>query len=384
MERVLITSAQERFALAACRALHDAGYAVSAVADQTPAATHWSRCCDRRHVLPDPKRDADAFVDGLAEIVRQEPHAVLLPGADAALLAISERRERLEPYVRLGMPGRAAVTASTDKIALVDAARAAGLDSPETIVCHTREDGLAAAHRLGLPVVIKPRCTAFEFHGAVQQRPSMYVEEQDQLEQLAGQFGSPYVIQRVRHGEVWSLAGVMTPDGLISFVAARYLRTWPAEAGNVAFAETIEPPAGVADQVATLLSELGWVGIFELELIRSDDGALSAIDLNPRLYGSLALAARAGAPLAPVFCDWLLGRHSVDLTARAGVHYRWEDADLRHALSRLGDHRYRDAAAALRPRRDVAHAHFQLRDPGPLLARALLLGRRRLALRDSG
>src|SRR3954469_7218725 len=127
MDRVLITSAQERFALAACRTLHDAGYAVSAVADQTPAATHWSRCCDRRHVLVDAKKDADAFVDGLVEIVRSEPHAVLLPAADASLIAISERRERLEPYVRLGMPSPEAVNAATDKIRLVDAADASGL-----------------------------------------------------------------------------------------------------------------------------------------------------------------------------------------------------------------------------------------------------------------
>src|SRR5919202_5741915 len=137
MERVLITSAQERFALAACRTLHDAGFAVTAVADQTPAATHWSRCCDERHVLVDAKKDAEAFVDGLVEIVRREPHAVLLPGADAALLAISERRDRLEPYVRLGMPGKEAVSAATDKIKLVDAADASGLPSPKTTVCHT-------------------------------------------------------------------------------------------------------------------------------------------------------------------------------------------------------------------------------------------------------
>src|SRR3954453_17975844 len=103
MERVLVTSAQERFALAACRTLHDAGYAVSAVADQTPAATNWSRCCDRRHVLVDAKKDAAAFVDGLVEIVRREPHAVLLPAADASLIAISERRERLEPYLGPGV-----------------------------------------------------------------------------------------------------------------------------------------------------------------------------------------------------------------------------------------------------------------------------------------
>jgi predicted ATP-grasp superfamily ATP-dependent carboligase len=331
-------------------------------------------------VLADPKEDADAFVDGLVEIVRKEQHAVLLPGADAALLAISERRERLEPYVRLGMPGRQAVADSTDKIKLVDAAQAAGIPSPHGIVCQTPEDGLAAAEELGLPVVIKPRCTAFEFEGAVHQRPSLYVDNRHDLAELVHEFGSPYLIQEVQRGSVYSVAGVMAPDRVIAFVAARYLRTWPPEAGNVAFAETIDPPEGMADQVATLLGALGWVGIFELELIRADDGRFFSIDLNPRLYGSLALAARAGAPLAPIFCDWLLGRHEVDVTARAGVNYRWEDADLRHAFARFKSRRYREAAAALRPRRDVAHAHFRLKDPGPMLARALLLGAHRLGI----
>jgi predicted ATP-grasp superfamily ATP-dependent carboligase len=378
MERVLITSAQERFALAACRSLHDAGYAVTAVADQTPAATHWSRCCDDRHVLVDAKQDAEAFVDGLVEIVKRVPHSVLLPGADAALLAISERRERLEPYVRLGMPGADVVQAATDKIKLVDAAEAAGLPSPETAVCHTHAEGLEAARRIGLPVVLKPRCTAFEQDGVIKQRGSVYIADEGALEEAVDGFGSPYLIQRVEEGQVYSVAGVMSDAGMVGFAVARYVRTWPPEAGNVAFAETVEPPEGMRDQVATLIRELGWTGIFELELIRSPDGRFFSIDLNPRLYGSLALASRAGAPLAVLFCECLLGRSPAPVTARPGVRYRWEDADLRYALTRFRNRRYRDALAALRPRRDVAHAYFRLIDPGPMLARALLLSGRRL------
>jgi predicted ATP-grasp superfamily ATP-dependent carboligase len=384
MDRVLVTSAQERFALAACRTLHDAGYAVSAVADQTPAATHWSRCCDSRHVLVDAKEDADAFVDGLVEIVRRQKHAVLLPGADAALLAISERRDRLEPYVRLGMPSPEAVAAATDKIRLVDAADASGLRSPETAVCHSRADGVRAAREIGMPVVLKPRCTAFERDGAIHQRPSIYIESEERLEACVDEFGLPYLIQRVIPGEVYSVAGVMTEEGMRAFAAARYVRTWPPEAGNVAFAETVEPPDGMSDRVAVLLRELGWTGIFELELIRAADGDFFSIDLNPRLYGSLALASRAGTPLAVIFCDWLLGRSAQPVTARAGVRYRWEDADLRHAVARFRTRRYRDAAAALRPRRDVAHAYFRITDPGPMVARALLLGGHRLGFGRRG
>jgi len=384
MDRVLITSAQERFALAACRSLDAAGYAVSAVADQTPAATHWSRCCSSRHVLVDAKQDADAFVDGLVEIVKREPHSVLLPGADASLLAISQRRERLEPYVRLGMPSREAVEAATDKIRLVDAANAAGLPSPETAVCHSHEEGVRAARELGLPMVLKPRCTAFEQDGAIRQRGSLWIGDERTLEASIDGFGSPYLLQRIVPGQVYSVAGVMTEQGMTGFAAARYVRTWPPEAGNVAFAETVEPPEGMREKVAALLNGLGWTGIFELELIRRDDGEFFSIDLNPRLYGSLALASRAGAPLAVIFCDWLLGRPKPPVTARAGVRYRWEDADLRHAVARAKSRRYREAAAALRPRRDVAHAYFRITDPGPMLARALLLGGHRLGFGRRG
>jgi hypothetical protein len=42
------------------------------------------------------------------------------------------------------------------------------------------------------------------------------------------------------------------------------------------------------------------------------------------------------------------------------------------------------AGAALAPRRDVAHAHFRLSDPGPLAARAIFLGRRALGRRGGG
>lgn len=374
---VLLTSAQERFALAACRSLAGAGYRVGAVADQTPAATHWSRCCSRRYVLPDAKQDAEGFVDGLARIVTGEPYSMLLPANDASLLAISSRRDRLEPNVRLGLPPHPVVEAATDKIALDDAARGVGLAVPDTVVCHTREDGMRAARRLGLPVVIKPRRTAFEDDGTVRQRGSMLVADEPALEGAIADFGTPYLLQGIVRGDVYSAAGVLVPgDGIVSFSVARYRRTWPPQAGNVAFAVTVAEPDGLRERIARMLGALGWFGVFELELIHGGDGAFAAIDLNPRLYGSLAHASRAGAPHAIVFCDWVLGKGVRRATARPGVHYRWEDADLRHALWSLRGGRIGEALQALRPHRDVAHAYFRFSDPGPVLARARLLTRR--------
>jgi predicted ATP-grasp superfamily ATP-dependent carboligase len=375
-ERILVTGAEERSTLAVCRTVAAGGYRVGAVAGERPAPTHWSRSCSERYLLPDARADPDAFVDGLAGILRDTPYAALVPSTDAALLAVSGRRDRLPETTQLGLPSHEAVETATDKIALDAAAAVVGLPSPETAVCHTPEEGLAAARRLGLPLVIKPRRTVYEEDGQFKQRGGAFVADEAEFAEKVRGFGSPYLLQRLQHGEVHSAAGVITPEGeVLSFSASRYVRTWPPEAGSVAYAITIDPPGGLRERVGHLLGELGWFGIFELELIYAPDGSYHAIDLNPRPYGSLAHASAAGAPHARVFIDWLLGRKPAPSTALAGVRYRWEDADLRHALWLARNGRRREATIALRPHAGVVHAHFRRDDPGPLVARALLLAR---------
>lgn len=373
-DRVLVTSGQERFTLAACRSLDESGYSVSVVADVRPAASHWSRHCSARHVLVDAKQNAEGFVDGIADILRRTPHAVMLPATDVALRAVSARRERLEGLTRLGLPPHDVVEAATDKVSLSAAGRAAGLPTPDSVTCRTDADGRSAARELGFPVVIKPIRTVFELGGALTYRNGAYASDAEQLEELLGRFGTPYVIQRVQQGTVCSAAGVRTGEGIVAFALARYIRTFPPQAGNAAFAETMDPPTGLRERIDGLLGELGWTGIWELEMIRADDGRFYPIDFNPRLYGSLVLATRAGAPLATILCDWLLGKPVSSAVARAGVRYRWEDADLRFAVRRLRERRLLDAAAALMPRRRVAHAYFRWNDPAPIVARAVTLG----------
>jgi predicted ATP-grasp superfamily ATP-dependent carboligase len=126
-----------------------------------------------------------------------------------------------------------------------------------------------------------------------------------------------------------------------------------------------------------LLELLGWQGIFELELVETAEGRLAAIDFNPRPYGSMALAASAGADLAAVWCDWLLGRAPAPVRARPGLSYRWEEAEVLNLGAALRRRRFADAARILQPPR-TTYAFFRLGDPGPLLARALAILRQRL------
>lgn len=333
-------------------------------------------------MLADPRTEAKAFVAGLERIVAPRDHAILIPGSDAALLAISEHRARLEPYVRLGLPPHEAVTACVDKVKLAGAAVRAGLGSPRSRLCTGPDDACAVARRFGYPVVVKPVRSVFGGNGSVRQQGGRRAHDEASLRTLLPEFGNPCLVQASEPGPLYSCSGVTVEGRLAAVAVSRYCRTWPAESGNATSAITVEPPPGLAAKVDALLRDLGWEGIFELELILHPDGRFLVIDLNPRPFGSMSLVIAAGAALPALWCEWLLGTCRPDVTARSGVRYRWEDGELKHALWHLRRRHLRAAASAMAPHRRVVHAHFRRDDPLPLAARVLYLAAPRLRRLD--
>ena len=175
-----------------------------------------------------------------------------------------------------------------------------------------------------------------------------------------------------------SCGGVATDEGVAAFAVARFHRTWPVQSGAAAFAETVDAPPGLREKVHTLVERIGWRGIFELEVLALDGDRFCAIDFNPRVFGWLGLAVEAGADLPNAMLEALLRGKTVAAGSRAGVRYRWEDADVCHAVWQLRRGRVRAAGRVFRPARGVTHAHFRLDDPAPLAARlAWSLSRRR-------
>src|SRR5581483_4401456 len=153
---VVVTDLEGRGALAACRTLARAGYRVVGTATSRLAPGGWSRACSRRVLLPNPREDVRAYVDALAAALAVEGADLLVPGSDAALLAISAGRDALPSGVRTGLADPDVVLRSTDKVAVGDAAGRVGIDVPGTVDCADVAAAREAAARLGYPVVLNP------------------------------------------------------------------------------------------------------------------------------------------------------------------------------------------------------------------------------------
>ena len=152
---------------------------------------------------------------------------------------------------------------------------------------------------------------------------------------------------------------------LIAAVHQRYLRTWPREIGGGCAIETTDPELELEARVTALLA--GHEGVFHVQFAQG-----YVIDVNPRIFGSMTLAAKAGANLAAIACEALAGREpGLTVRGRPGVFYRWLDGDVRRtALAlRTGEIRIREALRWLGPRWGAAHGVESLTDPMPMLAR---------------
>ena len=314
---------QARSTLATVRALAASGYASTVAAPGAASVVTASRHCARTVRIPPVGHDG--FKQAVESEVSTGGYLTTLVTADAALLA-------------LGVP----VGHLVDKTSLAELARGAGLETPPAELFETGAQLRAAAARQHYPIVVKT-----VFSGAPVQR----IDDAAELKGMSDRSG-PLLVQPYLSDRLRSVAGVMWRGRLVAIIHQLYLRTWPRQCGGACAALSTDPVPRLEEGVAKLLE--GFDGIFHAQF--SGDYLL---DLNPRPYGSLPLATRAGVNLPSLYCDLLRGAQapSAPLRASSGYMYRWIEGDVRHVAEALGTHEMslRQAAAALRPRRMVSH-----------------------------
>ncbi|HEY7874875.1 MAG TPA: hypothetical protein VIG64_07100, partial [Actinomycetota bacterium] len=117
----------------------------------------------------------------------------------------------------------------------------------------------------------------------------------------------------------------------------------------------------------SLLAELGWFGLAQLQFVLDPDGRHRFIDFNGRIYGSIALAARAGVDLAGTWAALAVGEKPDGGDARPGVRFQWLEGDLKRAVL-AGPRRFvPELVGAIRYGRGAAHSVLSARDPMPAI-----------------
>lgn len=360
MRVLIVEDGRQRGALAAVRSLGRAGHHVAVAAPKTPLSG-WSRWCNDVQRIPDA---SDARCIGrITRIVRQERYDVVFPVGDAECLMLAASRDHLGAAV--GVADHNSVRRALDKVELGVVAERLGIRTPQ--VLEEIPSPLPAAG-----VVVKERLHGQENQGgrAPHSAPVLAVTTKEAIAAAAaieGGGGTP-LFQEAVAGDLIAYVACRTKDGhIVGEMQQRALHTFPPQAGVSVRAVSTPVDPALRDACARLLDELGLWGVAEIQFIAPATGTPALIDVNPRFYGSMALAIRAGVDFPVLLTAIATGIEPQARAGRVGARYQWLEGDLRRALVERRGGLSRDIWSCLTFAPRAAHSIFTLKDVNPAL-----------------
>jgi predicted ATP-grasp superfamily ATP-dependent carboligase len=260
-----------------------------------------SRYLDRVIPLPDPKEGTSDYVQAIVDI--QDNYDVLLPFGHYATAAVSLNVQSFDiphpiaPYnvLRYGH----------DKGLTFEKCISMEIDHPDTefefIVPSEYPVVIKARKNCGVASGIRYARNRDEFR-----RGWMEITNQENIENLS-EYHNP-IIQEYIPGEIHDCVGLYQEGKCKAILTQRRVETCPIEGGPGAYDVTTRDTE-LMRLTMEFLDEIPWHGPFQLEWkLDPRDGRFKLIEFNPKMWGTLELAIKAGMNIPKMAIDLALGK----------------------------------------------------------------------------
>ena len=317
--RVLITDAHDRAGLAACRSLGRAGYAVTAAFAHGAALP----AAGRSRWVGEVTRHPDSWLnhlearDWLREQIGSGRFDVVWPISEGTLAAAAVVRSSLQAECQIVLPSEHALEVALSKSLATRAAAAAGISCPETVFLTDRDLARQASvevPRLRFPVVIKTDNYLDERGRYVKGRrfPAADAEQVEGVLHRLESLPTRVLVQEWIPGGGLGASFLRFGGRIWLEFAHRRLHEIPYTGGYSSYRESVRDHDLLA-LGARLLDAVGFEGAAMVEFRGQPGGTPYFLEINGRLWGSIALALHCGVdfPRAVIEC-WRHGRPAAD------------------------------------------------------------------------
>lgn len=248
--------------------------------------------------IPAPETNSVAAADALRTLMQGAiegagPPDLFLPLDDTGLWLAGAAG--LAPDRVAGASGMQAEIA-LDKARQLQAALAAGLAVPPTLIpdCLTQDN---SAIGLPVPAIAKPARAVFVSDGKLEKGEAIYLTDKEALraflEATRAEDG-PWLVQPLIAGRGEGVFGYGIGQRVVAWSGHTRLRMMnPHGSGSSACAAAQVDPS-LREPVEAFIRNIGWRGPFMMEFLRDADGTHWFMELNGRMWGSMALARRQG------------------------------------------------------------------------------------------
>jgi predicted ATP-grasp superfamily ATP-dependent carboligase len=381
--KILVLDGNENQAVAAVRALADAGHMVSVGAETAWSKAGWSRACANSFRYPPPDVDTAAFVASVAAHAAEASGTLVLPMTERTTLPLSAARSAIAAAGgRLVLPDHETVLRAFDKQTTTQLAASLCVDVPQTMTIESDADVQACQMALRYPVVVKPRSSQEMIGGAVRTTGGpVYARTAEALSQAWRDLSrrcEAALVQEFVEGTGTGYFALMRHGELRAEFAHRRIRDVRPTGSGSSLRISIAPPPRVRQAALRILEALGWHGVAMVEFRVRPDGTPTFLEVNGRFWNSLALPIHAGMNF-PALVAQLAENGDVPLTTsyRERVRCRWFLGDARHLAEVFRGapasfpgsfpRRASTLANVLIPSAGTYHDNFSWRDPLPEL-----------------
>lgn len=366
---VLVTDAGRGSAITIIRSIGRLGWRVVAADADSASLGFRSRYASERLVYPSPEHDPRGYVEAMLSAARDFGVDLVVPVTDAAILPLSDARDRFEGLCRLAIPDVEALQIVTNKQKTLALAERLGVPVPRTCLVETVEEARRAAEAFDWPIVLKPQNSRlYDEQAGVEAFTVTYAEDMNRLvERMSGFEGRcPVLLQEYFRGEGHGVELLMASGRPLAAFQHRRLREVPVSGGASAFRESVALDPTLYDYAVRLLAALNWTGLAMVEFKVGPNGA-RLMEINGRVWGSLPLAVHSGmdfpARLARLYLRGEGDNGQVDTRYVVGRRSRNLELDMVWIATVLrGKQRY--GFSNLPPRSAGIAALFGLLNPG--------------------
>ncbi len=276
--------------------LANAGHTVSVFTRKqtnSPLFTHLPLINTFRVTAPEDSY-ADAIVDVRAIFAADTPPDVILALDDPALLVVNEAFDTAPRAPLIANATGAPAQVALDKSQQVLHANSAGFSVPQTIVVRAPSD-LAGVKTF--PCIAKPALAVGVEDGKLAKGKAEYFSDAEAVTAFRASLADdmlPLLIQPLIEGQGEGVFGIMTDAGVLNWSGHKRLRMMNPHGSGSSACQTLQPDEKLRHICEDFLTRINWRGPFMIELLRAVDGTPYFMELNGRMWGSMALARRAG------------------------------------------------------------------------------------------
>ncbi|SRR6266853_676074 len=289
---VIVTNAKNRIAYNVVRSLGQKGIELY-TADFVPRSMSFASRYSKGHfVYPSPFRDPEGFVQRLIDEIQRLRVDVLIPVFEETFL-VAKHAGRLSECVSMVLPGYEKILIAHNKDRWAQIARKLDIPVPGSYSIEGLQTGEIRANDLRYPVLVKPKQGGGAW-GIRQIESSEALRALLSRDSCNGMPWSRFFVQEKISGETHCVAMLFNRGQIRAKVAYRQLRDYPVTGGQATMRVSMRSFKAEV-YLQQLLESLSWHGVCQADFVVDKHTEVPyLIDLNPRLWGSLAQAIASG------------------------------------------------------------------------------------------